>query len=202
MALVKLGFYQLSVPERIQLSKNIVIKMTGNAKFTTPVPTLTSITAAITALETAYEAASDGGKSKTALVNIQNEALNVLMAQLAVYVQQASAGDGITIFSSGMEVRAIKTPSQPLTAPLALKALMGALEGTVALKWQHVTGAKSYLIQQSADGNATWTIVSSSTKSNAIVTGFIPNGKMWFRVAAVGPKGQGPWCDAVKGVAG
>jgi hypothetical protein len=48
MALVKLGFSRLSVPAKIQSARNIVAKMTGNAKFPTPVPTLASITTAVT----------------------------------------------------------------------------------------------------------------------------------------------------------
>jgi hypothetical protein len=154
-------------------------------------------------LELAYEA-STAGSSKLITLQLDNQkkAVSALITQLAVYVQQVSVGDAATIFSSGMGVRAGKSPSQPLPAPGSLTATMGDKEGTVKLKWPPVPGAKSYLIQMSPDGSTGWVIFGSSTKSNIVVTGLVPNSKMWFRVAAVGPKGQGPWCEPVKGIAG
>jgi hypothetical protein len=202
MALVKLGFSNYSTSDKIQVSRNIVLKMTGNAKFPTPAPALASISTTATALETAYEAARDGGKSKTVAVRLQVTALNALMSQLTAYVQQASGGDEATILSSGMEVRAPRTPPQPMLSPAALMVLTGKMEGTVLLKWKHVIGAKSYVIQQSADGATAWAIVASSTKSNATVAGLTTGSRIWFRVAALGPKGQGPWCEPTRGMAG
>jgi hypothetical protein len=202
MAIVKVGFSRLNVPDKIQSARNIIAKMTGNAKFPAPVPTLAAITTAVNSLETAYEGSRDGGKSKTALVNVQSAALNTLMSQLTAYVQQASGGDEITILSSGMEVKAPKTPPQPLEAPTALSITTGKTEGAVLLKWQPVTGAKAYVTQQSADGTTAWTNAANSTKSTAPVTGLTTGAKVWFRVAALGPKGQGPWCEPTRGMAG
>ena len=63
MIYVKFGFSGLNIPKLVQYCKGIVIKMTANANYVTPSPSLGSvITPNITALENAYEAALDGGK--------------------------------------------------------------------------------------------------------------------------------------------
>jgi hypothetical protein len=201
MAIAKLGFNKLGIPAKIQVSRNIVTKMTGNAKFPTPSPTLASITTATTALETAFEAARDGGKSKTAFMKTQVVALSALMMQLMSYVQQASLGDEVAILSTGMEVKATKSPPPLMPAPLGLLVTTGN-EGAALLKWDPVIRSKAYVIQQSADGSTQWTSAGNSTKRSAIITGLVSGSKIWFRVAAIGAKGQGPWCEPTRGMAG
>jgi len=50
MAQVKVGADKLPVPDKIQFARQVVIDMTGNANFTTPAPSLASVTTAVTAL--------------------------------------------------------------------------------------------------------------------------------------------------------
>ena len=202
MSKVKLGFNKLSVPNKIQQSRNIITKMTGNAALPAPNPTLATLTTAVDSLEAAYEAASDGGKAKTAFMYTQEKALDALMVQLAAYVQQASAGNATIILSSGMDVAAGRTPSQDLPAPEAVAAITGQNEGEVLLKWKPVKGAASYIVQQSADGSTGWALAANSTKASSTVSGLVSGSKEWFRVAAIGAKGQGPWSAPAKGMAG
>jgi hypothetical protein len=54
MAKTKLGLGTLSVTHKVELARQIVIKMTGNANFTTPVPALAAITTAANSAETAF----------------------------------------------------------------------------------------------------------------------------------------------------
>ena len=55
MSRVKQGFSGLSVPEQVERARLIVTKTTGNASYTTPNPALADVSAAATALETAYK---------------------------------------------------------------------------------------------------------------------------------------------------
>lgn len=56
-------------------------------------------------LETAYQDAADGGKSKKALMYQREEELEEGISLLAAYVQNASGGDAAKIRNSGFEVR-------------------------------------------------------------------------------------------------
>jgi hypothetical protein len=202
MAQVKLGFRQMTVPEKIQVSKSVITLMTGNLSYPTPNPTLAAVTTAITNLEKAYEAAHDGGKSKTAFMRTQEKALIGLIVQLTAYIQVASGGDSNIILSSGMQVRSTATPPQPLPQPEAVKVMTSSNEGEVNLKWQPIYTAVAYVIQQSLDGNTNWTESGNSTKSNIAIGGLVSGSRAFFRVAAIGPKGQSPWSSPARGMAG
>ena len=149
----------------------------------------------------AFNDAADGGKTKTALMYNKEAALDALMAQLSAYVQEASAGDALVILSSGMEVRATKTPPQDLPAPQNLAAETGDNEGSINLSWEPVKKAKAYLMQTSADGATAWQNLNiTSTKASAVITGLASGTKIWFRVCAIGAKGNSPWSDPARGL--
>lgn len=200
MAKVKLGFTALTVPDKVLKARNTVTLMTGNAAYPRPNPTLAAISTAADELETAYNEAADGGKTKTAVMRSKEQELDKLMIQLAAYVQEASNGDELVILSSGLEVAAPKTPPQDLPAPQNLVAEMGTNEGDTNLRWKKVAKAKSYLLQSSADGATNWqTLNTVSTKASAVISGMPSGEKAWYRVCAVGPKGNSPWSDPALG---
>ena len=143
MALVKLGFTALSIPDKTLKAHGIVTLMTGNAAYLKPNPTLSAITDAADALETAYNEAADGGKSRTAIRDSKEAELNALMATLAAYIREVSGGDELIILSSGMEVRAVRMPPQDLPAPEALIAKTGDNDGQVNLPLESHTQSKS-----------------------------------------------------------
>jgi hypothetical protein len=63
------------------------------------------------------------------------------------------------------------------------------------------TPITGYVVQQSADGGRTWSIVGDniSTDLTVRVRRLAPGVLYWFRVAAVNRIGQGPWSDLVSG---
>src|SRR5216684_1731067 len=112
MALIKLNFDRLSVPEKIALTRRVVSAMTGKAHFTTPQPPLNAINAAADALEQAEsdaQIARQEAKAKTTTRNNKEDDLGRLMTQSVGYVTAVAGGDEEIIQSAGMDVRA--TPS-------------------------------------------------------------------------------------------
>jgi len=134
--------------------------------------------------------------------NNKEDILDRLLMQLASYVEAVAGDDLVLIQSAGMGVRgpAIstgETPTQP--APLAVTA--GDRDGAIALTWDPIVGAKSYVIEQRPDppGDKTWVHAGVSTKSKATISGLTSGTRYWFRVAAVNANGQSGWSDpAVK----
>jgi hypothetical protein len=201
MSLVKVGTATMTVPQKIQFARQIVIDMTGNANFTTPAPTLAALTAAATALETAYNAAQTArqvAKSQTANQDAKALALDLLLAQEANYVENTSGGDRTKITSSGFSVRNPSTPIGPLPAVVDLTVAPSQNEGSADLRWKALHGAKSYLIERALDaGTLAWDGIATPTKAKASVNTMTSGLKYWFRVAAVGAAGPGPWSEAV-----
>ena len=206
MAQVKVGSSGLPIPDKIQYARQIVIDMTGNANYITPAPTLPSIGTAATTLETTYNAAQTArqvAKSKTAIQNTADAALDLLLMQLGNYVENTSGGDIGKITSSGFSVKAPATPVGDLPAPDNVSVAPSASAGTVDMKWNRVRGANSYLVSRAADSTAPldWSAGIATTKAKAAVNTMTSGGKYWFRVAAVGAAGQGAWSDAVSKIA-
>ena len=202
MALVKLGLDRLSVPDKVQFVRQLVIDMTGNPNFTTPLPALTAVGTAATAVETAYNAAMTArqtAKAKTASMLDAVKAMDLLVSQLANYVENTSSGDAAKIESSGFGVRQVPAPPiGPLPAPTDVSVVPNGNAGTMNMDWKMVRGAKTYLVERAVDAAVlAWVGAGTPTKSKAIVNTMTSGTKYWFRVAAIGAAGQGPWSDAI-----
>ena len=203
MALIKTGLDRLSVPDKIQYARQIVLDMTGNANFPTPNPALTSVTTAANNLESSYNAAQTArqiSKSKTSDQDVKSVALDMIVTQLANYVENTSNGDKTKIESAGFSTRNPATPPLPMMAPEDLQVFpsAGAGTGSADLSWAPVRGAYTYNIERAADAPVlTWGNVGVATKSKATVNSMTSGLKYWFRVTAVGPAGQGPASDPV-----
>lgn len=192
----------MPVTGKVQFARQVVIDMTGNPNYTTPAPALTAITTAATALETAYNAALTArqvAKSKTAAMVDAEKALDVLVMQLANYVENTSGGDEAKIESSGFSVCRIPAPPiGPLPAPTDVSLAPNENPGTMDMDWRGVHGARSYVIERAADAPVlAWVGAGTTTRSRAIVNTMTSGTKYWFRVAAVGAAGQGPWSAAI-----
>ena len=83
--LVSLKLSKQNVPTKIENARHYVTAMTGNPSFTTPSPTLASITTAVNNLETAYNAALGGGKVLKATMRDKEIILDTLLLQLSHY---------------------------------------------------------------------------------------------------------------------
>jgi len=202
MALVKSGVSDLPIPAKIQFARQVVTDMTGNPNFTTPAPTLASVGAAATSLETAFNAAETArqiAKSKTTTMDTMNAALNGLMSLLANYVQQASGGDEAKIETSGFSVRDLPaSPIGNLPAPTLLAVSENGGAGSVKLKWKTVRGNKGYIVEIAPDApTPVWGPAGGSSKARAEVNGLTSGTKYWFRVCAIGSNGLSPWSALV-----
>jgi len=64
--------------------------------------------------------------------------------------------------------------------------------GSITITWPAITGATSYVIQQSSDMGVTWTAL--ATPSTGTETATVTTGQTrYYRVAAVSADGQGEW---------
>ncbi|HKS30191.1 MAG TPA: fibronectin type III domain-containing protein, partial [Pyrinomonadaceae bacterium] len=158
------------------------------------------LTGAINDLESTHSAqqsAKQQAKALTTDLSEKEEILNSTLNQLAAYVESVSGGDEQKIQSAGMDVRAPGTATGALPAPDGLNATQGDMEGEIDLSWDKVDRARSYVIEQSTDPvtATSWQHAAVSTKSQTTIDGLTTGTKYWFRVAAVGPQGQGPWSN-------
>jgi len=201
MSYAKLGLDVLTVPAKIQYGRRLAAGITSNPNFPTPNPNAAALTAATDQLETAFndaQAARLIAKTKTALQDEQNAALDLLVAQLASYVDNASGGDAVKIESAGFAVRATPAPIGELPAPTDLQVLPSEHSGSADVSCKPVHGAKTYLYERAADAaTLDWKPIGASTKRAGMFNSMVSGQKYWFRMAAVGAAGQSAWSDPV-----
>ena len=82
-----------------------------------------------------------------------------------------------------------------------LSVTAGDTDGTTRLKWNKVSGTKSYEVQRSLDATSGWAHLCSCTRSSVTVNGMTSGTRYWFRVAAVGSADTGPWSDPATKIA-
>lgn len=201
MKKAKLSLEDLTVTETVASATTVATKMTGNASFTTPVPSITDLTALRNAASTLL-AERDTLLADARELTVQlGDALALLrdgLTEEANYVDGVAKGDPAIITSAGMAVSDDATPVGEMPKVELLQTTHGDEAGEVDLQWQPIRrGLKSYVIEKSTapDGSSPWVHAQVETRSRTSVKGLTTGTRYWFRVAGVGAAGQGPWSD-------
>jgi hypothetical protein len=205
MAKVKLNLASLTDEQLLQKANDIKTAMTGNANFTSPVPTLAALGTLITTAQSAksdFDSAQQTALLKTTAKNNALDALRAGLTQLASFVDAASAGDDAKIQSAGMGVRAAKTPAAVPDPVSNLSLTAGDNAGELDLHWDPAQGAKSYEVHISPDPvtNTSWNSKPSVTKSKTTVADMASGTRVWTRVRAINSAGQGAWSSPISKV--
>jgi hypothetical protein len=207
MPKVKLNISRLSIADKNAKCRQIVAAMTANADFPNPNPPLATITAALDTSNNAFnaaQAARQEAKAKTSAQNDADDVVTGLMAQLAAHVESVAGGDETKIRSAGMDTKAAATATTSIPSPPAnLSATAGDRDGEIDLSWEAVSGAKSYVIEQSPDpvSATSWAHAGVSTRSSQTIDRLTSGTRYWFRVAAINGVGQSGWSDPAMKIA-
>ena len=209
MAKIKRDIKTKPLLNRIANANAIATACTGNSNASTLTAKLTALATATAALQTAVnnaQAAQDAAMSLVAAQAAVADAWNAAFDALADAALTATSGDAVKIESLGMQPYTTgNAPPVGIPAQVQnLSATTGDFEGTVDLAWDKVPGARSYEIQVTttpADSNS-YHHAATSLKSSATISGLNSGAKYWFRVAAIGSAGQGPWSDPATKMAG
>jgi len=184
MALAVSKLYGKSVEFIIEKVRNYVSKMTANVNFATPNPPLPEVTTAVDDLETKFQAALDGGKSKKTAVQLQKLKVMGMVSALRAYVQTTTLGDIMKILSSGFDVRG-HAIINILDPPSNVRAAYGKVPGQIIVRWGGVKHRTGYKVQMKEDTpSAAWTDApdGDTGKVRLEVDGLISGRVYWFRV--------------------
>lgn len=207
MAKLRLNLQRMTVAEKIAKAQQVATALTNNAAFTHPSPELPIVTGATTDLQTAVNetlAARQTAKEKTSIQAQKEEALDKLLVQLAAYVESVAGDDEQMILSAGFDVRAPASPvTSPPSQPEGLSATASDHDGEIDLTWDSVAGAKSYIVEKSADPPApnSWAYEGVTTRSAYTAKTLNSGTRYWFRVAAINVIGQSGWSDPAMKIA-
>jgi hypothetical protein len=199
MSKTKLELQKKSDPKIVAFARAHQTAMTDNANFAAPVPSADDFEAIVAAAEWALADVQTKLTDWLTAVAAKDAAILALQTALigrAGYVEAASMGDEAKILSAGLSVRAPRSASTTLPAPVNVAAAMGEKECEIKVTWKPVPGADTYVVQSSPQVlPRTWTQTAIVTRASFTATELTSGEHYAFRVAAVGPLGQGPWSD-------
>ncbi|NVO03064.1 MAG: hypothetical protein HXX09_10240 [Bacteroidetes bacterium] len=198
----QLDFSKLNIPGKIQKAREIVIKLTGNANFPNPNPTLPVLTAAINALELAYEAADDGGKTLKSVMKAKEKILVDYIIMLEGYITSASGGDEQKIQSAGFGVRkttshgkrkaSIKATKNPGEVILTAEIENG--KSIAAFDWQKRKDNPLVSSDSQNEAEEEWEDIDITSAATIKVSDLMVGENYWFRYRLILRKNmKEPW---------
>ena len=200
MQLIKSGTAKLKGDTLIKKAEFVMEKMTGNAAFPTPTPTLASITAAITKYADSSKQAVSGAHEAIKTAQLDAKALRALLSNLAKYVNSASNGDLNTALTSGFEAAKGHEPIVKLDAPENLRVMRNFKRHEISLRWKPVHGARLYRVFM-ADDKGEWNALDLSSKASFTVIDLESYKEYSFMVTAIGAAGESANSQIVTGIA-
>lgn len=176
--------------ELVTLIKHILKQLKGNADYATPPEALAELEKLLPELEEALERAKTRDKHWVAIKNNKKAIALALLQVLAEYVLAISKGDRALILSSGFEAVEDTNGSEKTSIEL-LEVILNA-PGEATLRVKNPKGVVSYIHQYTTEvpGPDTMWHYAGSTKGEYTFTGLATDKRYWFRVIAVGRKGQ------------
>ncbi len=175
----------------------ILLNMTGNTNFPTPIPALTSVQTALDAYTAALAAL--GTPTATVAKNQARASLESLLASLAGYVQRTSNADVGIMLSSGFDVSKPPTPVGVLPKPLGFTVKNATIKGSIVLSVKPVPGAKSYQFEYTdapVTATSVWKIL-TGTATTFTVPGLQSTKEYTFRVAGIGSNPARVYTDEI-----
>lgn len=183
-------FIKKPVSSKIEFSRNVCTRMTGNVNFPAPDVDLKVLGAKTDLLETRSVAAFNGDKEARALMHQTEVELDDYLRKQAGYVNRIADGNEAIILSAGFNLA--KQPSPAVRPDFSVE--LGVKSGSVVIRRQAVDGAKSYIWQYCigetpSDNDADWVTVQVTVKASVEISGLTPLNKYWFRSAPVTTSG-------------
>ncbi len=185
------------VPELVGYGKRVVLCMTDNPWFPSPMPSLADVAAAVDDLESAQVTSLTRSRGTAEVRDDKVKVLVSLLKRLKAYVQGVADDNpenaGSIIESAGMNIKKKGSYAKP---PFAVKP--GRVKGAVRLESRSAGDRASYQWAWSVDGGKTWQF-RKTTQASTGIDG-LPSGTTCLfrhRVTTV-EGGEGDWSEAME----
>lgn len=182
------GFARLGDNEFATLAQSIVEKMTDNANFPSPVPTLADVTTSIAEFRKALALSLGGSNVQTWNKNEKRSELTALLGELALYVHFTSKDDVGKLLSSGFDIRKSSSPVGVLRKPANIIVENGYNPGSIRLRVDRIPEATSYQFEYAnapVSDESHWTVRGVKVRTH-IFEDLIRGQQYAFRVAGIG----------------
>ena len=172
------------------LCQRVIEKMENNPVFPNLPPALADLKKVLPEYQASLVKAKSRDKEMVAIKNDKKAIVLALLEELADYVNVTCKGDRTLILSSGFDVTDEQS-SRPATAIETLEVELGE-PGEATLRVKKATGVVAYVHQYTTEPpglNTVWVREESSIGEHTF-KGLASDKRYWFRVLAIGRKGQ------------
>ena len=181
----------------IIICKRVIEKMKNNPVYSNPPAALAELEKVLPEFEVALVNAKSRDKEWIAIKNNKQEHILALLEEIADYVIATSKGDKALILSSGFDV----IDEQNILTDTAIETLeveLGA-PGEATVRVKKATGAIAYVHEYASEPpgpNTVWVREESSVGIHTF-KGLNSDKRYWFRVLAIGRRGQKAYSSVV-----
>lgn len=195
------GYSDVTLPP---VAQNVLDNLFGNVNFPTPPLMQATLQTKLTDYSTALANKSSRATADIIAFNIIRHDLEVMLADLAGYVNIVAKGDLTIVSASGFPYYDTAHPAHtgPPAAPTNVTLRHGDLSGTVDVRC-HPDRARSANEAQACTGDpnleANWHFAAIFTGGKATLGNLTPGSTLWVRLRTSGVKAvMGAWSDPAK----
>jgi hypothetical protein len=174
----------------VTLGYRVVEKSENNPTFSNPPAALAVLKTKLPLFQASLVKAKSRDKEMVAVKNQLKAEIMALLEELAAYVTVTCKGDRALILSSGFDVTEEQATSKTTSIEM-MEVILGE-PGVATTRVKKAAGVLSYIHQYATEPpgpNTVWHGEGSS-KGYYTFAGLISDKRYWFRVVAVGRKGQ------------
>ena len=192
---VSYAFSRLAARRLPEFARNVVVLMTGNPDFPTPVPALTVITTQTDALDDLVQKASNGDRIQIAARNEARATLLQSLRDLAAYVQGKCQNNLAILLGSGFAPVRPRSPVTLPSTPLSPRLSQGPQSGSLIFQYQKEKTVRNCSIQTASNASGPWTDYGLTTKSKVTLDNLPTMAVTWARARANGAAGSSEWTE-------
>lgn len=172
-------------------SKRIVEKMENNSNFPNPPEALAKLKSLMPVYHDSVVNAKGRDKEMVAVKKAKKAELIALLTELDNYVTVTCNGDEAMLLNSGFEVSGQTERPQPMSTIQKLEVELGP-PGEATVRVKRIRGARAYMHQYTTETPTSETVWISAGNTDAYYTfqGLKSFTKYWFRIVALGTRGQ------------
>jgi len=171
---------------------NVVSKMTGNAFFPTPTPTMAALLLLLNAYDASIDDASNGDRLKITYRNDKQEEVIAALDELAIYVKTEGKENIYILQSSGFDLEKKGSP-QYIGVLENAKFVVGKQSGTIVSECDGVKNVAAYIHYITSDAvvtpNTIWSAL-GTTSCKHVFDAVQPGARYWGYIQAIGRKDQ------------
>lgn len=201
MSLIRItnGFPDLSDADFVERARFIAARMKEQPAFDKADPSPEQLEAAVAELEVLIEKAQTGNRMDVMVKKQKREVITEMLYLMSYFVLYASKGDRVVAASSGFTLAKGSSPAPPIVKPENLKVVHTGQVGELEVSVDAVHGAQSYVFQYTTDPALKEESFQSevSTSRKFVFRNMTLGTRFFFRVGAVGPKGQIQYSDVL-----